>query len=196
MSSWDATLLSTVSTFLLCVAKTSSSCLLHRTSFKLRYSLFQTTWSFHPPGAHNTYKWPDSQKVDHAQDQRNKRGLSKGRRAGRSGVGTWFLTVQPMSSIIWSCCDYAAFEQVPKIPINRLVNHSFILPPTLGILEDSWWLLDLLRFWFFLLLLVARTERKSTSLALKNATMNGCFDWGPCLPIRPADFTLILRPIK
>lgn len=79
---------------------------------------------------------------------------------------------------------------------HGLVNHSFILPPTLGILEDSWWLLDLLRFWFFLLLLAARTERKSTSLALKNATMNGCFDWGPCLPTRPADLTLILRPIK
>lgn len=67
------------------------------------------------------------------------------------------------------------------------------LPPALAILEESWWELDLLRFWFFRLL-AALTDRRSTSLALKKATMNGCFDWGPCLPTRPADLTLILRP--
>lgn len=70
---------------------------------------------------------------------------------------------------------------------------GFILPPTLDTREGSWWELDLLRFGFFRLL-AALTDRRSTSLALKKATMNGCFDWGPCLPTRPAAFTLILRP--
>lgn len=72
-------------------------------------------------------------------------------------------------------------------------SSGFILPPTLDILEESWWEPDLLRFWFFLLL-AALTDRRSTSLALKKATMNGCFDWGPCRPTRPADFTLMLWP--
>ena len=78
-------------------------------------------------------------------------------------------------------------------PRVRSCSSGIVSPPPLDTLEESWGELDLLRFWFFLLL-AALTDRRSTSLALKKATMNGCFDWGPCRPTRPADFTLMLWP--
>lgn len=83
-------------------------------------------------------------------------------------------------------------HMTPPLSVQNCCS-GFCLPPTLDILEESWWEPDLLRFWFFRLL-AALTDRRSTSLALKKATMNGCFDWGPCLPTRPADFTLMLCP--
>lgn len=70
------------------------------------------------------------------------------------------------------------------------------IPPGFSALEDSCWLEDLLRLWFFFLPPAALTERSNTPLALKKATRKGCLDWGPFLPTIPADLMLILRPLK
>lgn len=68
------------------------------------------------------------------------------------------------------------------------------LPPLLRAGEDFCCVLLLFLLWLFLLLPVALTERSRTSLALKKATRNGCLDWGPVLPMMPADFMLMLLP--
>lgn len=68
------------------------------------------------------------------------------------------------------------------------------LPPFLGACEDFCCDRALFRLLFFFLPPVALTERSKTSLALKNATRNGCLDCGPLLPMMPADFMLILLP--
>lgn len=67
-------------------------------------------------------------------------------------------------------------------------------PAVFGALDDSCWLVDLLRLLLFFLPPAALTERSNTPLALKKATRKGCLDWGPFLPMIPADFMLILRP--
>lgn len=70
------------------------------------------------------------------------------------------------------------------------------MPPDFGALDDSCWLVDLLRLWLFFFPPAALTERSNTPLALKKATRNGCLDWGPFLPMIPADLMLILRPME
>lgn len=64
---------------------------------------------------------------------------------GKFTVASWFATYDPILSV-------------------QNCSSGFILPPTLDILEESWWELDLLRFWFFLLL-AALTDRRSNLAA-------------------------------
>lgn len=68
------------------------------------------------------------------------------------------------------------------------------VPPLLGAGEDFCCALPLFLPWLFFLPPAALTERSRTSLALKKATRNGCLDWGPFLPMMPADFMLMLLP--
>lgn len=94
----------------------------------------------------------------------------------------FLVEVRKMDNIVYSTSE--CFQ----------ISKNYTVPPLLRAGEDFGCVLPLFLLWLFLLLPVALTERSRTSLALKKATRNGCLDWGPFLPMMPADFMLMLLP--
>lgn len=103
-----------------CAARISSSCLLHRTSFKLGYNLFQNIFS----RAHDTCRWTDSHKLDHAHGWHNRSGLRKAVETDRNRAGT--VSSNSANKQLWLHSIWAgAITTVKRLVNQRLVALSY-----------------------------------------------------------------------